>query len=125
MIDMADAQQVALRARLRNHYWLTECKPIGEATIAIMRKKMVSIRAEDQMSDAQVVEVLSDHFGFTHSPQGWTVPDLDEAREVAIGACEVRRKRASAGGLAKAAKATHESDAIGAPQSVSGNPKDF
>ena len=44
-------------------------------------------------------------YGFTATADGWTIPDLDEARGVAIGSLEAIRARASAGGKAKAAKA--------------------
>jgi hypothetical protein len=105
VIDMASSRQIALRTRLRNHYWLTEGRPIGAATVGIIRKKMTMIDLRDVLSEEEVSEVLSDHYGFTATADGWTIPDLDEARGVAIGSLEAIRARASAGGKAKAAKA--------------------
>ena len=127
IIDMANSRQIALRTRLRNHYWLTDCKPIGAITIALNRKKMVMIDSRDLMSDAEVDEVLSDHYGFIVTDEGLTIPDLIEARKVAIGAAQGRKERAALGGNARAAKASATSDAsIGVgnrPQTL--DPSDF
>lgn len=117
-LDMANSRQIALRTRLRNHYWLTECKPIGSTTVALTRKKMAMIDKKDTMTDAEVSEVLSDHYGFVSTDDGLIVPELIEARTVAIGSAQANRERASAGGKAKAAKAA----GTDAPK---GNPADF
>jgi hypothetical protein len=34
IIDMTNARQIALRTRLRNFYWMTDCKPMPPASIA-------------------------------------------------------------------------------------------
>ena len=120
---MADSQQVTLRARLRNHYWLTECRPLGATTVALVRKRMAMADLGVLMSEAQVSELLSDHFGFIASENGFTIPDLDEARGVAVTSMAGLAKRASAGGNAKAAKAAERSQE---PEPViDENPKDF
>lgn len=111
ILDMADSRQIALRTRLRNHYWLTDCKPIGPTTVALNRKKMAMIDDRDVMTDAEVTEVLSDHFGFIATDEGLTIPDLIEAREVAIGSAEGRKERAALGGKARAAKASFTTEA--------------
>jgi hypothetical protein len=124
IIDMASARQIALRARLRNHYWLTEGKPIGESTVALLLKKMAMIDAKDKMTSAQVAEVLSDHYGFRQTPEGITVPDLDEARGVAVESLQAIQARASAGGRAKAEKAA-ASRAEGEPLPSGSSGTDF
>lgn len=111
IIDMADSQQVTLRARLRNHYWLTECKPLGDTTVALIRKRMAMADLGVVMSDEQVSELLSDHFGFVSTDDGFVIPDLDEARGVAVTSLEGIGRRASAGGNAKAAKAAERAQA--------------
>ncbi len=111
IIDMADSQQVTLRARLRNHYWLTECKPLGDTTVALIRKRMAMADLGVVMRDEQVSELLSDHFGFLPSDDGFVIPDLDEARGVAVTSLAGIVKRASAGGNAKAAKAAERTQA--------------
>ena len=105
ILDMTNARQIALRTRLRNFYWLTECKPMPVASIAIQRKKMTVIDIKDEMSDAEVAEVLSSHYGFLETPEGLTIPELDEARGIAVGAAEDRAVKAGNGGRAKAARA--------------------
>ena len=121
IIDMADSQQVTLRARLRNHYWLTECRPLGDTTVALIRKRMAMADLGVAMSDAQVSELLTDHFGFMASDDGFVIPDLDEARGVAVTSLASITKRASAGGNAKAAKAAQRVE----PEDADPNPKDF
>jgi hypothetical protein len=105
IIDMANSRQIALRIRLRHHYWMTECKPISPVTVTLVRKKMVMIDTKDKMTEADVTELLTDHYGFIATPEGLTIPDLDEARGSAIGATEARAERAGAGGRAKAERA--------------------
>jgi hypothetical protein len=104
VIDMANSRQVALRTRLRHHYWLTECKPISETTVAIARRKLLLIDPQDTMTDDQVAELLSPHYGFERTAGGWVIPDLDEARGVAVGSIEGIKERAAAAGRASAAK---------------------
>lgn len=127
ILDMANSRQIALRTRLRNHYWLTDCKPLGQTTIELTQKKMTMIDDRDRMTQPEIDEVLSDHFGFVDTDVGLTIPDLIEAREVAIGSAQGRQERASAGGKARAAKALITTEAsIGAsnrPQAP--DPSDF
>ncbi len=119
---MANARQVTLRARLRNFYWVTDCRPIGPDSLALLRKKMSMIDAKDEMSEAEVSELLTAHYGFVATTEGLiTIPELDEARGVAIGAAKERTERAGAGGRAKAAKAK-ESQAKTTPPN---DPHDF
>jgi hypothetical protein len=127
IIDMGNSRQIALRARLRNHYWLTECKPIGEETIVLIRRKMSMIDPKDEMTDPEVCEVLSDHYGFTTTPRGLAILDLDEARGVAVGSLLAIQLRASAGGKAKAAKAAAAGEAPGlnSGEVKNPNPRDF
>lgn len=127
ILDMANSRQIALRTRLRNHYWLTECRPIGATTVALTRKKMTMIDVKDKMTEADVAEVLTDHYGFTPTPEGLTIPDLMEARETAAKGSQVRYERASAGDHAKAAKSA---SVRGSLETASGeiggtNPQDF
>lgn len=124
ILDMANSRQIALRTRLRNHYWLTDCKPIGQTTVAFIRKKMAMIDGQDVMSDDEVAEVLSDHFGFDTTAEGLTIPDLMEARETAISASQARHNRAVAGGQARALRAATASQ--GAPKHAPApDPEDF
>jgi len=126
IIDMANSRQIALRTRLRNHYWLTECRPFGAATVAVTRKKMLMIDTRDVLSDEEVAEVMSDHYGFKPTADGWGIPDLEEARGVAAGSLEAIRARASAGGRAKAAKAAAAVAAEEPDEEASAaDPKDF
>lgn len=127
ILDMANSRQIALRTRLRNHYWLTDCKPIGQTTIALIRKKMAMIDERDVMTEAEVTEVLSNHFGFIETDDGLVIPDLIEAREAAISSAQGRRERASAGGKARAGKAslrTEGSTGVSKPTEASGH-EDF
>ncbi len=103
VLDMANSRQIALRTRLRNHFWLTECKPLGATTVALTLKKMKMIDPRDKMTPAEVTELLSDHYGFEPTEAGFIVPELIEARETALKAAGVRKERAAAGGKAKAA----------------------
>lgn len=106
IIDMANSRQVALRTRLRHLYWLTECKAIGQTTVDLARRKMALIDPQDTLTDAQVAELLTTHYGFEPSADGWVIPDLDEAREDVVGSVREARGRAQAAGRASAAKRT-------------------
>lgn len=121
VLDMANSRQIALRTRLRNFYWLTDCKPFGTDSVTMTRKKMIMIDSKDKMTDADVADVLTAHYGFVASPGGWTIPELDEARGIAIRATEARAERAGAGGRAKAAKAKESKEVT----TASGDPHDF
>lgn len=110
IIDMANSRQIALRTRLRHSYWLTDCQPLTAVTVDLQRKKMAMIDPQDCMTDEQVAELLSPHFGFAvvasgvgEKPVAWTIPDLDEARAEAVGSIEAMRGRAAAAGRASAA----------------------
>lgn len=126
VIDMANSRQIALRTRLRNHYWLTECKPISPVTVALTRKKMILIDTKDKMSDTDVTEILSSHYGFHETPEGLTIPELDEARGVVIKSGEMNRINGAKGGIQKAinaaTKATPSEPLKAEPV---GNPTDF
>ena len=103
VLDMANSRQIALRTRLRNHFWMTECKPLGATTVALTLKKMKMIDPRDKMTAAEVDELLSDHYGFESTEAGFIVPDLIESRDTALKSAGMRKERASAGGKAKAA----------------------
>lgn len=128
VLDMANSRQIALRTRLRNHFWLTECKPLGAVTVTLQIKKMTMIDPRDSMTTEEVSEVLSDHYGFDNTSAGFIVPELIEARDTALMAAGVRKERAAAGGKAKAAAAA---EAPGEPASrlpadrPKPNPDDF
>jgi hypothetical protein len=110
IIDMANSRQIALRTRLRHHYWLTDCKPIGPVTLATIRRKMALIDQRDEMTDPEVTELLSSHYGFEKAPvetdsgPAWIIPDLLEARGVATSSITEMRERMSGLGKASAAK---------------------
>jgi hypothetical protein len=109
VLDMATARQIALRTRLRHHYWLTDCQPITELTVTKLRRKMILIDSQDGMDDGQVDELLSEHYGFAAlalpgAARAWRIPELDEARANAVGSIEGTRARAAAAGRASAAK---------------------
>lgn len=110
ILDMANSRQVALRTRLRHHYWLSDCKPLGAVTVTTMRRKMTMIDPQDTMPEEQVDELLSPHYGFDKATDtaghfvGWTIPDLDEARHAAVGSIVATRERMSELGRASAAK---------------------
>jgi hypothetical protein len=103
-LDMATARQIALYARLRNRYWLTECAPLSRAAIDRVVKKMALIDPRDKMEETEVQELLAPDFGFVATESGWTVPDLDAARAEALGSIDAIRQRMSALGRASAAK---------------------
>jgi len=105
-LDMTNARQIAFRTRIRNHYWLTGCVPFTDTLVNITRKKMMMIDKRDKLTDAEVTEVLSGHYGFTQTPEGWTIPELLDAKGVATEASAKRSERARLGGIAKAAKAS-------------------
>ena len=101
-LDMTPARQIALRVRLRNHYWLKECEPFTVAIVTQTRKKMVMIDKRDKLTEAEVDEVMTAEYGFIETPEGWTIPELLTARGVAIGAAQRRSEAARKGGIAKA-----------------------
>lgn len=102
VIDMATGRQVSLRARLRNHYWLHECRPLTQTTIDLVQRKLVLIDPADALDQAQLDQLLSDHFGFNLTAAGWTIPDLDEAYAAALESVNAIRERAIKGGRASA-----------------------
>ncbi len=103
VLDMANSRQVALRTRLRHHYWLTDCKPITETTVQLARRKLVSIDARDETTQTEVDELLSAHYGFEVVDGGWSIPDLNEAHGAALSSIKVISERASVAGMASAA----------------------
>lgn len=132
VLDMANSRQIALRTRLRNHFWLTECKPLGAVTVALQIKKMKMIDPRDSMTPEEVSEVLSDHYGFDRTAAGYIVPELIEARDTALKAAGMRKERAAAGGKAKAAAADEAPEEAVSPfpldaptEPVKDNPEDF
>jgi hypothetical protein len=122
IIDMANSRQLALRIRLRNFYWLNECRPIGTTSLAMQRKKMVMIDPRDVLTEDEVKELLTDHYGFYATSEGLIIPELDESRISAVVASDARADRAGAGGRAKALKAK-ESQAT--PSVSASDPSDF
>lgn len=108
VIDLASARQIALRLRLRNHYWLTECQPITQLVVEKLRRKMAVIDPRDAMEDSEVEELLSRDFGFTASQANgatvWTIPELEEAQVDVVASVDAIRAKASAAGRASAAK---------------------
>ena len=126
IIDMANSRQIALRERLRNLYWLTECRILSSVSVALTRKKMAMIDPADTMTDSDVAEVLSNHYGFQTVPDGWTIPDLDEARGVAVKSGEVNRSNGAKGGRAKALKAAPQVVPVEPPEAEPAeDPLDF
>jgi hypothetical protein len=63
---------------------------------------MISIDPRDSLTEEEVEELLTDHYGFKSTLDGFVIPELDESRTTAIGAAEARAIRAGAGGRAKA-----------------------
>ncbi len=132
---MATARQIALRLRLRHHYWLTDCHPLTQLTVTTLRRKMVLIDPQDAMDDAQVQELLSDHYGFApvntlDGSKAWRIRELDQARAGAVASIEGTRERAAAAGRASAKKRAAQGAQAGpqeravAPEPV-GDPEDF
>jgi len=115
VLDMANSRQIALRVRLRNHFWLTDCKPMGAVTVEQILKKMKMIDTRDEMTKEEAEEVLSDHFGFKQTEQGFIIPDLIEARDFALSSADSRKVRAASGGRGKAAAALAEQELQGVP----------
>ena len=103
-IDMANARQVALRDRLRNHYWLTKCKPLTALAVELQRRKMRGIDPSDVLTDEQTEELLSEHYGFHgDAVAGWLIPDLQDHYRTALESIQGTRKRATAAGKASGA----------------------
>jgi hypothetical protein len=121
ILDMASARQVALRTRLRHHYWLTDCQPLSAQTVALQRRKLTMIDPQDTMSDEQVAELLSTHYGF-HSlgNDTWSIPDLEGSRDIAVGSLMETSARAAAAGRASAASRAAKKGPI---ETLSGTPK--
>lgn len=80
ILDVANSRQLAFRHRLRNRYWLTDCKPIGSASIASVLKKMHMIDTIDVLSDDEKTEILTDHYGFENTDVGFIIPALLETQ---------------------------------------------
>lgn len=121
VLDIASARDIALRARLRIHYWLTECQPFTTATVDKIRRKMVLLDAQDAMSDEQVREVLTEHYGFAPVPglgasAAWRIPDLDDARAAAVASIQASRERGRVAGLKSAEKRAAEKARSGGQQ---------
>lgn len=116
IIDMANSRQIALRERLRNHYWLTECKLISGTTVDLTRRKMTMIDPKDKMTDADVTEILSAHYGFQETTDGHAIPDIDEARAVAIKSGEIHSTNGARGGNQKAANAAAAKVVVASPK---------
>lgn len=125
IIDMANSRQIALRERLRNHYWLTECKPISNVTIELTRRKMLMIDSKDKMNTTEVAEILSTHYGFHETDAGYVIPDMDESRGVAIKSGEINISNGSRGGLQKAANAAAKAGVAVSKVVAVGDPNDF
>jgi len=103
VLDMANSRQIALRTRLRNHFWMTECRPMGAVTVDLAVRKMKMIDLRDAMTPEEVAEVLSGHYGFAETADGVIVPELITDRDAAVASAHKRTVRASLGGLGKAA----------------------
>ncbi len=129
VLDMATARQIALRTRLRFHYWLTDCQPLSELTVEKLRRKMALIDPHDVMEAQHVEEVLSEHYGFTASvgPDGtrtWRIQELDEGRGAAVASIETTRARASVAGRASAARRAESAPRPALSQGAAGH-EDF
>lgn len=104
IISMANARQVALRDRLRHHYWLTECKPLTAQAVELERRRMAMIDPQDTLTDEQTAELLSVHYGFARDALGgWSIPDLEAHYGTAVGAILGKREQASRAGTRSAA----------------------
>ena len=116
VIDMATARQVSLRTRLRHHYWLTDCQPLTRLTVEKLCRKMAFIDSRDAMDDSEVEELLVPDYGFAAAEvdgvKAWVIPELQEARSVAVASVEGSRARASAAGRASAAKRAGRPEAV-------------
>lgn len=102
IIDMATGRQVSMRARLRNHYWMNECRPLTQTTIELMQRRLAMIDPADALDQPQLDQLLDAHFGFRQTADGWTIPDLDEAYTAALESVRAIRERAIKGGKASA-----------------------
>ena len=126
VIDMADARTVALRERLRNHYWLTDCRPLTTADIDLQRRKMRMIRDADGMEQSEVDALLTPTFGFECCPTGWTIPALDIHRDEVLDAKQQAALRAAAAGRASAAaRASRTGPSTPPTAPASDDPQDF
>lgn len=125
ILDMASARQVALRTRLRHHYWLTDCQPLSAMTVTLQRRKLTMIDPQDTLSDEQAAELLSTHYGF-HSlgNDTWSIPDLDESRGVALGSLQETSERAATAGRASAAARAAKKAAPGVHQGPAAHAQD-
>lgn len=121
---MANARQIALRTRLRHTYWLTDCKPLGPVTVDTVRRKMALIDPADTLSEREFEELLSDHYGFAKVVdadgvfEGWSIPELAEARDTATASISAMRERMSSiarAGVQKRAEARSTGSAVPAP----------
>lgn len=127
VLDMATSRQIALRTRLRHTYWLTDCKPLSEVTIGIHRRKMALIDQKDEMSEPEVAELLSDHYGFALVTDeagevlGWGIPELQAVRQHAAASISASRERMSELGKRSAAARAVRSEPPRAPAAPSGS----
>lgn len=103
VIDGLNARQIALRIKLRNHYWLTECKPISDARVSMTTGMMELIDPLDKLSPEQVEALLCSDFGFLRTTEGWAIPDLHSAYDEALTSVESKRTQTQAAGRASAA----------------------
>lgn len=115
VLDMANSRQIALRSRLRNTFWLTDCKPMGTVTVNLAVRKLEMIDPRDSMTPEEVAEVLSNHYGFKQTEQGFIIPDLIEDRDFALSSANSRQVRAAQGGRGKAAAALAGQELQGVP----------
>lgn len=124
IIDMASARQVALRHRLRLHYWQTECRPLTETTINLTRRKMMFADPQDELSPESLTELLSLHYGFEPIPgtSDWRIPELEEAYRHAVGAVQRRQEQAVKAGKASAEKRAQGGSGAAAQGPTPGGP---
>lgn len=103
IISMANARQVALRDRLRHHYWLTECKPLTAQAVVLERRRMSMIDPQDTLTDEQATELLTEHYGFSGDAlAGWSIPDLAEHYSTAVVSILGKREQARRAGIKSA-----------------------
>jgi hypothetical protein len=86
---------------------------------------MIMIDPKDKMNTVEVAEILSTHYGFHETDAGYLIPDIDEARAVALKSGEANISNGARGGIQKAANAA-AAKAGAVPQVVAvGDPHDF
>lgn len=101
VIDWMPGRLVKLRAQLRAYYWRQCCEPLTAPDVAMLRKRLAQVDAQDAITDTELGDLLAPPYGFELGPDGWHVPELLEHLSHANAEAERARARGRRGADAR------------------------